>query len=195
MFQIGLGTMVFHSGIRPNPIYEIVDYYPMIVLGAALMYIYVSFEFEQQQTEPWARVLFYSAYSRLGWGFLLSCWVFALFYLLDDEIIVELQASFPGGEYLSYLNTLNIALVLPMVLIFVMYCRTVIPWGKQVRVWLLLFGAMGCYFLNYIVCHQAYILALLHGVYHILMAFALWNIACLGISMRKRWEVDGFQLN
>ena len=55
--------------------------------------------------------------------------------------------------------------------------------------------AMICYFVNYLGCQYSYSLAIFHGLYHVAMAFALWYIACMGVTLDDTWKLDWFVLS
>lgn len=195
MVQIGIGTIIFHSGIPENPVYVIMDYYPMILIGAALMYLYVSCEFRIKHSSRVDQFFFESSFGMFIFFFLLTSWALLLLYLLDDEVMHILQRAFPDSQYISYYNTINIVLALPMVVVFLCYSFSRFTFAVYWKAWLFLLLAMACYFVNYLGCPHSYWLAIFHGVYHVLMSLALWYIACMAITIDTDWKLNWFVLS
>lgn len=194
MCQIGLGTMIFHAGIPKNPLYVVMDYYPMILFGSGLLNLYISQEFKAKHNTYLGQLLFDATWSLFLWLILLTTWALMILYMLDDEMVNIMQDLYNNDEYLSWYNTINVVLVVPMLLVFAYYSYARFTFNVCVKAWALLVLAMAFYFANYLGCQYSYWLAIFHGLYHITMAFALWYIACMGVTLDDSWKLNWFTL-
>lgn len=193
MCHIGLGTIVFHSGL-PNPLNTLMDYYPMIMTSVLLMYIYVSYLFRIKAKFFFNKVVLESYLSMLLFVFCLTCWGLFLCYGIQSDFQAFVSDSFPGGKYLHWTNALNIIMVFPLILIFFYFSIYYLPLEYVYRAWLLLGVSEFFYFINYLACQYSYWLGIFHGVYHAGMCVALWYVACVGLTLRGEWELVGLKL-
>jgi len=158
---LGLGTILYH--VFPNfesnsqaTIYEF-DWYPMVFTCAFLVFIYL-FHLKKYLSELGVYVLYYTY----------MCWFMFLVlsvYHVDVVIRNAVMVSVP---------------------VFVLFCYSVTILGsRSFYTWSLLVVSLLIWQLNKSLCHQQYWMATFHGIYHVLMAFALWHAGCLGLDVAK----------
>jgi len=160
---LGLGTIFYH--LFPNfesnnqaTIYEL-DWYPMVFTCATLLYIHLV---------PLNRFL--SHFGLYVMWFLFVGW-FSFLTLSVYHVSVEAR---------------NAVMVAVPVTVFFLY--SVFVYGSEsVGTWALLVISLVLWTLNKYLCHHQYWMATFHGIYHVLMAFALWGAGCLGLHIT--WQM------
>jgi len=158
---LGLGTILYHA--FPNfessnqaTIYEL-DWYPMVFTCAFLLFIYL-LPLNKYLSQLGVYLLYFSF---MSW--------FAFLVLSVYHVSVEVRNA-----------------VMVTVPVFVFFCYSVTTFGaRSFYTWVLLITSLIIWNVNKAVCDQQYWLATFHGIYHVLMAFALWSAGCLGLDVAR----------
>ena len=156
---LGLGTMFYH--IFPNfesdgqaTIYEM-DWYPMVFTCSFLLMIYIW---------PLLRRLtplgvYCVCFAVMGW--------FSFLVLSVYHVSVEVRNGVMVG--------------VPVTVFFFFSCIAI--GSRSLYTWILLVSGLTLWLINKELCRYYYWLAIFHGIYHVLMAFALWSAGCLGLEL------------
>jgi len=153
---LGVGTFIFHWVPHDDSDHHLnaFDWYPMVFTCGLLIVIYLV-----------PNIRFLAPTYVAGAFVLLLCWM--LFLLIE----------------MNHMNPviLNAVLVAPPVLIFAFY--TYATWDSRInRVWFLLVLSLTLWLINSYFCERWAPLALFHSAYHVTMAIALWEAACIGVD-------------
>jgi hypothetical protein len=163
---LGVGTIAFHwiPNLQDTTAINVgsFDWFPLVTTLALMALLYL---------QPALQYL-------TNFGMLL---VFCVFYAWVVFLLMGVDnVTFDYFQGFSWAQLLNALLVGPLFLIFAV--ATAVNLGyRALRPWLWLVVAHVLWLINVYACDKWYILSLFHAAYHVIMAFTLWDIACLSI--------------
>jgi hypothetical protein len=161
---LGLGTIFYH--VFPNfesnnqaTIYEL-DWYPMVFTCASLVLIYIW---------PLRRCLNLV-------GVYLMCVAFMSWFSFLILSVYHVSVDIRNGVMVGV-----------PVLVFAGFSVAVLG-QRSFYTWGLLLVGLTIWLVNKYLCSYYYWLAIFHGIYHVLMAFALWSAGCLGLELASDFK-------
>jgi len=155
LIVLGVGTFIFHW--IPNDEDDLAsyfDWFPMALTCALLIFMFL---------EP--NLKYMTTLYAVGALLLLLCYL--LFLILPTDLLDPVF--------------MNAVLVSPPVLVLALYTYWTLD-ARLVRVWALLLFSLTVWLINSYLCQSWTPLALLHSVFHIVMAVALWEAGCISAS-------------
>ena len=178
---LALGTVIFHSLTHEYATdvlhvnLDMLDWYPLVLACASLIVLYTHSKLDALLSAT-AQTAAYACF---------GTWVLFLLVCMDSATYNFWDSEYTGSGWWGLL--LNALLLAPLLGVLVYCTWTELKW-QALRLWALLAGSAVLWAINVFACERAYGLAVLHGMYHLVMAVALVHAACLGLDGEK-WEL------
>jgi len=174
---LGIGTAIFHAveveASRDAYLnLNIFDWLPLVLACASLLVMYLL-----PATKGLPNAELFAAYL-LG-----LFWFLILVAGMDSVTYEQLDGMVDWG------SLLNMFLLVPLLVTLLYYTVTVLK-EQSLVLWYLLLASLVLWIVNYYLCPYWYPLALLHAVYHVVIAVALVEASCLGLVVGGEYEVD-----
>lgn len=170
---LGIGTFVFHwiPNMQQNTVLNVnsFDWFPMVFTTAFLVAIYI-----------YPFYCYFNDYAILALMCIVYAWVNFLLMCMDgatyDYFTLVMDTSFSWGDIL------NVTLLAPVLAL--LFCYTLFYYGSRMgMVWFYLVLSLGLWVINTYACERWYVLSVFHALYHVTIAKAVWDVACLGIEL------------
>lgn len=181
IFLLGIGTTVFHSmeyqkSRDSHMNLNVLDWLPISLSSATVLTMFL-LDSAQKLSNTALELCFVAG----------LCWFTFLVIGMDTDIYTHLEVELKDS--FEWKSVLNAALLLPLIVTLFAYSVAKLHWASA-YVWALLVASVALWLVNNYVCAYWYPLAFFHGLYHVVITFALIEANCLAITLSGAWEVD-----
>lgn len=176
---LAAGTVLFHSisyetSVRWHVNLNLFDWLPLVVTSASFLLLYLEGFFAREfQSAVYIGIL---------------SWVLFLCIGMDTDTY-DFWSESSTVQWSALLNAL---LLFPLLATLGYFTYTCLK-QRAAKLWMLLLLGMILWLINVYACEYAHGLAFFHGLYHVVMAFALENALCLSLLLplhADKWQVD-----
>jgi len=188
---VGIGTTLYHA-TEKNTLQKahlnhgLADWLPITIMTMNILtlYLFRMLHHHSTQNRDSRPNLVMTEKRETGVFVLVLLWTFVLVMGIDSET----NAYFVSRDS-AYGAILNAVLLVPLALVLTYAMRYHMQWHDSRWLVASLGVSAGLWLLNNYLCERAPWLSLLHGIYHVTIAYAFVYAACLGVCIKShKWQ-------